>query len=258
MLEVIPLPALCDNYVWLIHDGRHAVAVDPGEAGPILSWLAERHMRLTAILITHHHADHVGGVAELASAHSCPAFGPGEMIGTLPSQPLADGDRISLERPELEITVIAVPGHTRDHLAYFGHGHLFCGDTLFSCGCGRLFEGTPAQMYDSLTRLAALPDETLVCCAHEYTLTNIAFAREVDPDNAELAAWAEAARRLRAAGRPTLPVPLARERRINPFLRCQHPGIRAVAARQASVPEPDAVQTFATLRQLKNDFRHKL
>lgn len=254
MLEVIPLPALRDNYIWLLHDGRGAVAVDPGEAGPILSWLEARHMPLAAILITHHHADHVGGVAELVSAYACPVYGPESLDLGLRVNPVADGGQVSLEHPELRLDVLAVPGHTRDHLAYFGHGHLFCGDTLFSCGCGRLFEGTPAQMLHSLRRLAALPGETQVCCAHEYTLANTAFARTVDPDNPELKAWAAEAARLRAAGRPTLPVRLARERQLNPFLRCDQAAIQAAVRHQSGHSPQDEVQTFAALRAMKDHF----
>jgi len=256
MLEVIPLPALRDNYIWLIHDGRSAVVVDPGEAGPILSWLSARHMPLAAILITHHHADHVDGVAELVSAHDCTVYAPGTLDLGMNTRPLADGEEITLEQPPLRLTVLAVPGHTREHLAYYGHGHLFCGDTLFSCGCGRLFEGTPEQMLRSLQRLAALPDETLVCCAHEYTLANIAFARSVDPDNPELESWAAEAGRLRSVGHPTLPVRLVRERRVNPFLRCDQAVIQA-AVRQWSGFEPgDEIRTFAALRAMKDRFNY--
>ncbi|MFN3594192.1 MAG: hydroxyacylglutathione hydrolase [Thiobacillaceae bacterium] len=254
MHEVIPLPALHDNYIWLIHDGRHAVAVDPGEAGPILSWLEARHMPLAAILITHHHADHVGGVADLTTVYACPVYGPPNRDLGLPIRPVADGGQIVIPQPKLRLTVLAVPGHTRDHLAYYGHGHLFCGDTLFSCGCGRLFEGTPAQMLHSLRRLAALPGETQVCCAHEYTLANIAFARTVDPDNPELKAWAAEADRLRSVGRPTLPVRLARERRVNPFLRCDQAAIQAAVRRLTGLEPGDEIQTFATLRAMKDDF----
>jgi glyoxylase-like metal-dependent hydrolase (beta-lactamase superfamily II) len=158
MLEVIPLPALRDNYIWLIHDGQYVVAVDPGEAGPILSWLAARHMRLAAILVTHHHADHVGGVAELVAAYACPVYAPATLDLGLNTRPVADGGQIVLEPPALRLSVLAVPGHTRDHLAYLGHGHLFCGDTLFSCGCGRLFEGTAEQMLRAVRDLAPTID----------------------------------------------------------------------------------------------------
>lgn len=255
MLEVFPLPALRDNYIWLIHDGRHAVAVDPGEAGPILSWLNARHISLAAILVTHHHLDHVGGVAELASAHACPVYAPVTLKLGTNIRPVADGGQIRLRQPALRLSVLAVPGHTRDHLAYYGHGHLFCGDTLFSCGCGRLFEGTAEQMLRSLKRLAALPDDTLISCAHEYTLTNIAFARTVDPDNTELAAWAAEAGRLRSVGRPTLPVRLAWERRVNPFLRCDQAGIQAAVQRQTGLGAADEIQTFAALRAMKDHFK---
>ena len=254
MLEVIPLPALRDNYIWLIQDGRHAVAVDPGEADPILSWLDARQMSLAAILITHHHADHVAGVAELASIHACPVYGPEGLDLGIRIRPMTDGGKIAVDQPALGLTVLAVPGHTRDHLAYFGHGHLFCGDTLFSCGCGRLFEGTAEQMLRSLKRLAALPDDTLVCCAHEYTLTNIAFARSIDPGNPELVKWAAETVHLRSEGLPTLPVRLARERRVNPFLRCDQAAIQTAVRQRTGLELRNEIQTFAALRAMKDNF----
>lgn len=253
MLEVLPVPALRDNYIWLIHDGRRAVAVDPGESAPIVAWLSARGMTLTAILITHHHGDHVGGVADLVARYACPVHGPAdEPIPALACVARED-TAISLGRPALTLRVLAVPGHTRGHVAYLGAGHLFCGDTLFSCGCGRVFEGTPAQLHRSLMKLAALPDDTRICCAHEYTLANIAFARHVDPDNEALAHWASEARALRAEGRPTLPVRLARERLTNPFLRCDQAPILA-AVRSETGPLPSAEQVFTALRAMKDRF----
>ncbi len=252
MLKVLPIPALRDNYIWVIHDERAAAVVDPGEAEPIVAWLAARGMRLWAILITHHHGDHVGGVATLAALYGCPVYGPGDEGIVAVSRPVGDDDQIELTTPAARFRVISVPGHTRGHVAYFGHGHLFCGDTLFSCGCGRLFEGTARQMYRSLMRLAALPEDTRVCCAHEYTLANIAFAREVDPTNRELAAWAEEALQLRKAARPTLPVRLGRELRVNPFLRCEAPELRLAAERWSGRSLQDPAEVFATLREMKN------
>jgi hydroxyacylglutathione hydrolase len=252
MLKVLPIPALRDNYIWVIHDNHAATVVDPGEAEPIVAWLTDRGMDLTAILITHHHGDHVAGVAPLVERYRCPVFGPGDEGIAQVSRPVGEGDRVELTAPAARLQVMSVPGHTRGHVAYYGHGHLFCGDTLFSCGCGRLFEGTASQMYRSLMRLAALPEDTQVCCAHEYTLANIGFAREVDPCNRELETWEEEALQRRRAGRPTLPVSLGRERRINPFLRCHTPELRRAAERWSGAELQDPVEVFAALREMKN------
>ena len=186
MTIVEAIPILRDNYAWAIHDGKSAALVDPGESAPILTWLAGRGITLAAILVTHHHADHIGGIPDLVSRYPVPVFGPTR--GASPSRPVADGEIVELPGLGWRLAVMDTPGHTRDHVCYVGHGHLFCGDTLFSCGCGRLFEGAPAEMHASLSRLAALPGETLVHCAHEYTLANIAFALEVEPDNPALGA----------------------------------------------------------------------
>jgi hydroxyacylglutathione hydrolase len=226
--------------------------VDPGEEEPILAWLAQRGMNLSAILITHHHGDHVGGVAALVNRYGCPVYGPGDEGIEAVNRSVGDGDRVELTTPAVSFQAIAVPGHTRGHLAYYGHGHLFCGDTLFSCGCGRLFEGTASQMYRSLMRLAALPGDTLVCCAHEYTLANIAFARTVDPTNRELESWAEEALQRRKSGRPTLPVRLGRELRINPFLRCHEAALRGAAEAWSGKTPSHPAEVFAIIREMKN------
>lgn len=255
MLKVEAIPTLRDNYVWVLHDGHAAVFVDPGEAGPILTWLA-RHGDAAptpaTLLLTHHHADHVGGVGELLRHWRLPVFGPAGIAGV--DHPLGGGERLHLPGLGREAEVIAVPGHTLDHLAYLIDGHLFCGDTLFSAGCGRLFEGSPAQMQASLARLAALPDATRIHCAHEYTLANLQFAAWVDPDNAALLAWQDAARALRRAGRPTLPTRLADERAYNPFLRCADPEFRRRLAAHLGCRLDDAVETLRVLREAKNNF----
>src|SRR6185369_22279 len=223
MFEIVPLPAFQDNYIWTLRDGKHAAVVDPGEAGPVKDYLAREGLSLVAIMATHHHPDHVGGIAELVAMKKVPVFGPkGEPIPAL-TQPLGQDDKFSIPELAAEFSVLDIPGHTRAHVAYYGLGSLFCGDTLFACGCGRVFEGTPAQMLHSLTKLAALPDETKVYCGHEYTLANIKFARTVDPGNAALAVREERAKALRAAGKPTLPSTLGEERATNPFLRCAEP-----------------------------------
>jgi hydroxyacylglutathione hydrolase len=254
MLEIVPLPAFQDNYIWTLTDGRHAAVVDPGEARPVKDYLAKESLSLVAILATHHHPDHVGGIAELVAMKKVPVFGPkGEPIPAL-THPLGQDDRVSIPELAAEFSVLDIPGHTRAHVAYYGLGSLFCGDTLFACGCGRVFEGTPAQMLQSLTKLAALPDETKVYCGHEYTLANIKFARAVDPGNAALAAREERATRLREAGKPTLPSTLGEERATNPFLRCAEPVVVESANKYLGSRIGDPVSVFAAIREWKNRF----
>lgn len=260
---LIPLPAFADNYIWLLHDGRRALVVDPGDAQPVLDALARQpDLRLEAILLTHHHADHTGGVATLLAQTGAQVLGPaGEKLPE-PVTRLNGGD--SVEAAGFRFQVIDVPGHTAGHIAYYlappDDAHtaplLFCGDTLFSGGCGRLFEGTPAQMLASLDRLSALPGNTRVCCAHEYTLSNLRFAVAVEPDNQALIDHQAQCIALRARHEPTLPSTLALERAINPFLRSRLPSV--VQAVQAQAPTPigaadDAV--FAQLREWKNNFK---
>ena len=261
-LTLTPVPAFDDNYLWLLDNGQEAVVVDPGDAAPVLAALDARGLTLAGILLTHHHGDHVGGVNALRPHLQGPIYGPAHEKLPEPVQRLHGGDIIGVLG--LRLAVLDVPGHTAGHIAYYasqvpgGAPLLFCGDTLFSGGCGRLFEGTPAQMHASLQSLAALPPATRVCCAHEYTLSNLRFAREVEPGNAALAeytAWCEAER---AAGRPTLPTPLGTELRINPFLRCTEPAVQDAARRHAPLKVPTApspVDVFATLREWKNGFR---
>ncbi|RZL35848.1 MAG: hydroxyacylglutathione hydrolase [Rubrivivax sp.] len=261
-----PIPAFDDNYLWLLDNGREAIVVDPGDAAPVADALDARHLTLAGILLTHHHGDHVGGVDALRSRLHGPIYAPAGEKMPEPVTRVTGGDTVELLG--LRFAVLDVPGHTAGHIAYFaadvteglsnGDPLLFCGDTLFSAGCGRLFEGTPAQMHASLQSLAALPGETRVCCAHEYTLSNLRFAREVDPANPALAAYAAWCESERAAGRPTLPSRVGTERQINPFLRCAEPALREAARRHAplTLPTvPSAVDVFATLREWKNGFR---
>lgn len=243
----------------MLHDGRHALVVDPGDAAPVLQALQTHGLELQGILVTHHHPDHVGGLAPLQQASGAPVYGPAKEQIPLLTQGLVAGQQVSLLG--LDWQVIEVPGHTAGHLAFFapdvdGAPLLFCGDTLFSGGCGRLFEGTPAQMQASLDRLAALPDATRVCCAHEYTLSNLQFARAVEPGNAALLHYQEQCESLRAQGLPTLPSTMALERSINPFMRTRQPAVAQAAQAHDSAANPqDAVAVLAALREWKNSFR---
>ncbi|HEY8609292.1 MAG TPA: hydroxyacylglutathione hydrolase [Noviherbaspirillum sp.] len=257
MLNVLTVPAFQDNYLWLIHDGTHAAAVDPGDAEPILAALDAHGLSLAAILLTHHHADHVGGVPALLARHSVPVFGPRNDGIDVVSRTLTGGDQVVLDRPALRLEVIDVPGHTRGHIAYHApeQGWLFCGDTLFAGGCGRLFEGTPEQMAASLMKLAGLPEQTQVFCAHEYTLSNLRFAAAVEPGNEALQERIRAEQAKRDAGQPTVPTTVGLEKATNPFLRYAEPAIadQMIAAGHVSSREPIAV--FAALRAWKNVFR---
>lgn len=258
MLEVSPVRAFSDNYLWLIRtpdDRRGAVVVDPGDARPVEAALEQHGLALKAILVTHHHPDHVGGVQALAARHGAGVFGPSRERLPCEYRPLDDGDVVSLADLGLEFRVMAVPGHTLGHIAYHGHDALFCGDTLFSAGCGRLFEGTPTQMLGSLDRIAALPDDTRIYCAHEYTLSNLRFAAAVEPGNADVLDTLEAVHELRARDGITLPTTLGHERRINPFLRCRKPAVRAAAEARAGTPLPGPVDVFAVIRGWKDEFR---
>jgi hydroxyacylglutathione hydrolase len=256
-MNLLALPAFSDNYIWMFHDGRQAVVVDPGDAAPVIAALDAQGLQLAEILVTHHHPDHVGGVDELRSRLLGPVYGPAREAIPQPFTPLLDGEHV--EVLGLDFEVIDVPGHTAGHIAYMQRGAdraalLFCGDTLFSAGCGRLFEGTPAQMSHSLARLNALPGDTRVCCTHEYTLSNLRFAAVVEPANGDVADAIASGQGQRAAGQPTLPSSIARERLINPFLRCSEPAVVA-AARAQGADSDDGVAVFAALREWKNRFR---
>jgi hydroxyacylglutathione hydrolase len=254
MFQVVPVKAFRDNYIWTLRDAGQAAVVDPGEAGPVLDYLAAERLRLVAILATHHHADHVGGIAELLLRHRVPVYGPkGEPIPTL-TRAVGGGDTVEIPELGARFEVLDIPGHTRAHIAYFGNGALFCGDTLFACGCGRVFEGTPEQMHASLSKLAALPDETLVYCGHEYTLANIGFARAVEPANKALDAREARDRKLREAGEPTLPSRLGDEKATNPFLRTSEPAVIESANKYLGARASDPVRVFAAIRDWKNKF----
>jgi hydroxyacylglutathione hydrolase len=254
MLEVVPVEAFKDNYVWTLRQGGHAAVVDPGEARPVLDYLRRERLALSAILATHHHADHVGGIAQLLEEFSVPVYGPrNEPIPTL-THPVSEGDTVRLPQLDVSFSVLDIPGHTRAHIAYYGAGALFCGDTLFACGCGRLFEGTAQQMYASLQKLLALPDDTKVYCGHEYTLANIGFAKAVEPGNAQLKAREGRDQQLRAAGKPTLPSTLGEEKATNPFLRCREPAVVDSVNKYLGSRVSDPVSVFAAIRDWKNRF----
>ena len=252
-MHLIPLPALTDNYIWLLADaiGR-AVLVDPGEAAPALNVLRQRSLELVAILLTHHHYDHIDGTAELRAA-----FPQAEVIGGYDprfgdvDRRVAEGDRVEIGATDFVFQVIDVPGHTLSHVAFLGHGLLFCGDTLFSAGCGRLFEGTPAQMLASLDKLAALPEDTKVCCGHEYTLVNLAFAQGIEPDNEAIQRRYDEVRQLRAAQQPSLPSTMSSERACNPFLRIDEDAVIAAVDGAGQSRH----ERFAELRRRKDEFR---
>jgi hydroxyacylglutathione hydrolase len=251
-MQVVPVQAFKDNYVWTLRSETHAAVVDPGEAQPVLDYLAREKLELAAILATHHHPDHVGGIAQLLESWRVPVYGPkGEPIPTL-TQPVAEGDRVTIPALGVSFSVLDIPGHTRAHIAYYGAGALFCGDTLFACGCGRLFEGTAQQMYASLSKLAALPDDTKVYCGHEYTLANIGFARNVEPANAALSAREARDRRLREAGKPTVPSTMREEKATNPFLRCTEPAVVDSVNKYLGTRVSDPVRVFAAIREWKN------
>lgn len=254
-MDIQALRAFEDNYIWLLRLGSRVVAVDPGDEKPVLDYLAAEGASLAAILVTHHHGDHTGGIEGLLAHGPVPVYGPAdEPIGGL-THPLREGDAVDLPGLPAALRVLAVPGHTRGHLAYYGNGALFCGDTLFGCGCGRLFEGTAEQMYASLGRIAALPSQTLVYCAHEYTQSNIRFALAVEPGNAKLIERAGRVARLRAENRPTVPFALADELGTNPFLRCDREEVAEAARRHCGRALQGPVEVFAALREWKNDFR---
>lgn len=253
-LEVIPIPAFRDNYIWLLRRASHAVVVDPGDATPVLAVLAKLRLKLDAILVTHHHDDHIGGVTELLRTFQIPVYAPHKGPYSFPHQAVSEGDLIALESLGAHLQVMETPGHTLDHVVYYGANSLFCGDTLFSCGCGRLFEGTCEQLYGSLQRLAALPPHTQVYCAHEYTLENIRFALALDPDNVNLALRKHDVERCLADGRPSLPSNMAQECATNPFLRCDSPAIQSAAMAMAPFEGNHPASVFCAIRKLKNLF----
>lgn len=263
-MQVWPIPAFDDNYLWCIHDGQSALIVDPGDATPVLQYLSDHKLTLTGILITHHHADHTGGILTLLDAlgSHIPVYGPAHIDIPGRTQAMMEGDQLSIAAPSIRFKVFEVPGHTLTHIAYFANMQanleepmLFCGDTLFASGCGRLFEGTPTQMSQSLAKFSVLPKNTLVYCTHEYTLSNIRFALAVEPNNANLINWADTASKLREQQLPTLPTTIGQELQVNPFMRCDQAEVIDSALRisgEKSLPSPAHV--LAVIRAWKDRF----
>lgn len=249
-LRITPIRAFEDNYIWLLQFGRYAVVVDPGDAAPVLAVLQQHNLILSAILITHHHLDHIAGVNALLMQYAVPVYAPQYNTYPFPTVPLKEGDQITLAEIQQTFSIMWLPGHTLDHIAYVHADYLLCGDTLFGAGCGRLFEGTPTQMLASLKRLRALPASTQVYCTHEYTLKNIAFALTLEPDNTALIARQADCMALRALDLPTLPSTIALERATNPFLRCDHAAVMANSHAQSSAE----LSVFTAVREMRNHY----
>jgi hydroxyacylglutathione hydrolase len=264
LLQVWPIPAFDDNYIWCIHDGHSALVVDPGDSAPVLEYLAQTGLKLKGILVTHHHADHTGGIVHLLEVldPTIPVYGP--VGNNIPgrTQACMEGDKIEIDSPRISLKVFEVPGHTLSHIAYFANMQanvvepmLFCGDTLFASGCGRLFEGTPTQMSESLAKFAALPKNTLVYCTHEYTLSNIRFALAVEPNNVNLISWSEKAQELRAKDLPTLPTTIGQELQVNPFMRCDQAEVISSAKSVSGHDSlPSSAHVLAVIRAWKDRF----
>jgi hydroxyacylglutathione hydrolase len=253
-LKVTAIPAFTDNYIWLISTGGNSCAVvDPGAAEPVLQVLEKNGLDLKFILITHHHADHTGGMRRLQAMSGAEIYGPHDTRIQGQSREFSEGETVKLPQLGLEFEVIEVPGHTSTHIAFYGHGSLFCGDTLFSAGCGRLFEGSPQQMQDSLDKFASLPRQTDVYCAHEYTQSNCEFALAVEPNNSALIKRTDEVSALRLAGKPTIPSKLGEELEVNPFLRCRQEKV-VLAARERRAGVRPGAETLAVIRAWKDSF----
>ncbi|KAF0205618.1 MAG: hydroxyacylglutathione [Gallionellaceae bacterium] len=259
MLEIVPIPALTgtyDNYIWILHDGISAIVVDPGDAMPVLAYLQAHQLKLSAILITHRHNDHIGGIPKLLEVYNTRVYGPrSEMIPTI-THHIGEGDSIEIEELGLRFDILHLPGHLPEHIVYVGNGMLFCGDILFGCGCGKMFVGTPQEFHHSLQRLATLPEDTKVYCAHEYTESNIRFALLCEPNNVALQQRQRDTRALRQQDQSTLPSTIALEKATNPFMRCDQPEIATNVMRhfEMDTPPADEAAVFAALRAWRDHF----
>lgn len=257
MYHLTPISALQTNYIWTITSAIHpgqAVIVDPGDAKPILEYLKAEQLALAAILVTHHHYDHTDGIKNILQAHPCPVYGGAKEPIDLVTHPIADGETFSIEALDLTFTGLHVPGHTNGHTAFYGHEMLFSGDTLFAAGCGRNFEGTPTELYQSLNKLAQLPKETLIYCGHEYTLQNLQFAEKVEPENVDIQSKLRLVQIMNSVNQCTLPTNLAEELNTNVFLRCHEPAVLAAAQAHADKRLTEPSDVFAVLREWKNRF----
>jgi len=250
MLDIIPIPAFDDNYIWLLHNKRNAVVVDPGDAKPVIETLKKLNLTLAAILITHYHNDHIDGVNDLSAYQAAPVYAPKYETFHFKHIQLSEGDELWIPEIEQTFNVIWLPGHTLGHIAYVNHDYLFCGDTLFGAGCGRLFEGTPDQMLTSLNRLKELNPETKVFCTHEYTTKNIAFALELEPENLDLQARKRLVDSLRLKNLASLPSSIDLELKTNPFLRCNH----ATIIKNSHATQHDEISVFTAIRALRNHY----
>jgi hydroxyacylglutathione hydrolase len=255
-IEIVAIPALKDNYIWLIIDrvSLNAVAVDPGDAAPLINFIEENNINLSAVLITHHHRDHCYGLEELTDRYQFSIYGPKHNDIKGVSHYVNDQDILNLKSPVLSLNVIGIPGHTLEHVAYRSQNYIFCGDTLFSAGCGRIFEGTAEQMYSSIKKIASLDDSIDIYCGHEYTLKNLQFAEIVDPKNQEIQEKICAAKELMGKNQPTLPAKLHQEKRINPFLRCEEKVIIESVENYAGIRLRSSVEVFSQLRNWKDNF----
>lgn len=256
MTRITPIPAFNDNYIWVIlhQESKHTIVVDPGDATPVIQHLEKHGLTLSAILITHHHWDHTGGIEKLLQYAKVPVYGPANDPVSPMDYPLGEDDQFALSTADCEFRVLDIPGHTSGHIAYVGLGGVFCGDTLFASGCGRLFEGTPEQMVSSLKKLSSLPGETMVYCAHEYTAANLRFAATVEPNNPDIQARIEQVANLRAQEKPSLPSTIATERQTNPFLRCHIDSVQQAVSAHCGRQLNDVIDVFAELRKWKDGF----
>lgn len=255
-VSITPVPTLKDNYVWVLinEENRSAVIVDPGEAKPVAAFLKQHKLRLESILITHHHWDHTNGISELKFTANCPVIAPVKEKVSNVTYPVYENDKVQIDNFPITFQVIDIPGHTLGHVAYFGNGKLFCGDTLFAAGCGRIFEGTAEQMYTSLKKLAALPPHTKIYCGHEYTLNNLNFANSVEPQNKKIAERIARVTEIRQKNLPSLPSLLTEELDTNPFFRCDSPEIIKNVETYAGKSLSNPVEVFSWLRKMKDNF----